>query len=95
MKRQGGEHGRADPKIPGGATLLVGLRYHTPQGYQHERSAVDMTDPVCGMEVTRETAAGAWEHGGETYYFCSRSCFERFKADPDAFLTPDASRRGM
>jgi Cu+-exporting ATPase len=52
-----------------------------------------MTDPVCGMEVTRETAAG--EHDGRTYYFCSTSCLERFKADPQSFLTRDASDRGM
>ena len=31
-----------------------------------------MKDPVCGMTVTPETAAAAWEHEGETYYFCSR-----------------------
>jgi Cu+-exporting ATPase len=54
-----------------------------------------MTDPVCGMEVTPETAAGAWEYQGETYFFCSTSCLERFKADPDAFLSMGTSQRGM
>jgi Cu+-exporting ATPase len=54
-----------------------------------------MTDPVCGMEVEPESAAGAWEIAGRTYYFCSRSCLERFKADPESFLSMDPSRRGM
>lgn len=54
-----------------------------------------MTDPVCGMQVTPRTAAGAWEHEGTTYYFCSRSCLERFKADPAHFLSLDPSERSM
>ncbi len=54
-----------------------------------------MIDPVCGMEVRPEDAAGAWEHGGATYYFCSRSCLERFKVDPESFLSMDPTRRGM
>ena len=44
-------------------------------------------DPVCGMTVDPERAAGAVEHAGETYHFCSRSCAERFRADPQRFLT--------
>ncbi|MCA1849878.1 MAG: HAD-IC family P-type ATPase, partial [Acidobacteria bacterium] len=39
-----------------------------------------MTDPVCGMTVDPETAAGTSERGGETYYFCSLGCKERFDA---------------
>jgi Cu+-exporting ATPase len=54
-----------------------------------------MTDPVCGMDVTPETAAGAWEHQGRTYYFCSRYCLDRFKADPVTILAADPSDRGM
>ena len=54
-----------------------------------------MIDPVCGMEVDPGTAAAAWEHEGTVYYFCSASCFERFKADPVHFLTMDPSERRM
>jgi Cu+-exporting ATPase len=54
-----------------------------------------MTDPVCGMDVQPESAAGAWEHEGETYYFCSRGCLERFKVDPTRFLSLDPSKREM
>ena len=43
-----------------------------------------MIDPVCGMEVTPETAAAAWEHEGTTYYFCSVGCMERFREGPGA-----------
>lgn len=54
-----------------------------------------MTDPVCGMTVDPETAAAAWEHEGETYYFCSVSCQERFRHDPGQFLSLDPSGRSM
>jgi P-type Cu+ transporter len=54
-----------------------------------------VTDPVCGMTVEPETAAAAWEYRGETYYFCSVGCFERFRDDPEQFLTRDPAERGM
>ena len=51
-----------------------------------------MIDPVCGMRVEPEHAAAAWEHEGQTYYFCSRGCFERFRADPQGVLDAGPSR---
>jgi YHS domain-containing protein len=54
-----------------------------------------MVDPVCGMEVERGTAAAAWEHEGTTYLFCSVGCMERFREDPERFLTMDPSDRSM
>lgn len=42
-------------------------------------------DPVCGMEVDPETAAARAEHEGKTYYFCSKSCEEKFKAEPEKY----------
>ncbi len=53
-----------------------------------------MIDPVCGMEVDQDTAAGAWDHDGRIYYFCSVGCLERFKADPARFIEGDPSDRG-
>jgi len=47
-------------------------------------------DPVCGMKVDPATAAGRHEYNGRTYYFCGRSCLERFKADPEKYLTAKA-----
>jgi Cu+-exporting ATPase len=50
-----------------------------------------LIDPVCGMTVSLESAAGSYEHNGKTYYFCARSCLERFKAAPESFLKPAAA----
>ena len=54
-----------------------------------------MIDPVCGMDVEQATAAAAWEHAGTVFYFCSVGCFDRFRADPEHFLTMDPSERFM
>src|SRR5216683_2367350 len=45
-----------------------------------------LKDPVCGMTVDPEKAAGKVEHGGKTYYFCSKGCAERFSREPEKFL---------
>jgi len=44
-------------------------------------------DPVCGMRIDSEEAAGTIEHAGTTFYFCSQVCYDAFKADPAAYVT--------
>ncbi len=39
-------------------------------------------DPVCGMDVDPDAAAGSFDYDGQTYYFCSKGCLEKFRADP-------------
>ena len=43
-------------------------------------------DPVCGMDVDPEKAAGASVHAGKTYYFCSTSCRDQFEREPQKYL---------
>ena len=40
-------------------------------------------DPICGMDVTYETAQARTEYNGDTYYFCSLECKETFDQDPE------------
>jgi Cu+-exporting ATPase len=47
------------------------------------------TDPVCGMMVNPETATGSYEYDGQTYYFCSKGCLDKFRSDPTAFVGDD------
>jgi Cu+-exporting ATPase len=42
-------------------------------------------DPVCGMTVSKATAAGSLKHNGQTY-FCGTHCLETFRKDPSRFL---------
>lgn len=46
------------------------------------------TDPVCGMVVSRLTAAAEAVHQRKTYYFCAPVCRDAFLADPQAYLRP-------
>ncbi|MCA1637108.1 MAG: heavy metal translocating P-type ATPase [Acidobacteria bacterium] len=48
----------------------------------------DFVDPVCGMSVAPEAAAGNYEYNGKTYYFCSNGCLNKFKQNPESFLAP-------
>ncbi len=53
-----------------------------------------MIDPVCGMEVQPNSAAGKHEHDGRVYYFCSKHCLAKFKEDPEKFLKSSANEQG-
>ncbi len=43
-------------------------------------------DPVCGMAVAPEHAAGTAQHGGGTFYFCSPGCKHAFEQDRSRYL---------
>ncbi|MDD2557703.1 MAG: heavy metal translocating P-type ATPase [Desulfuromonas sp.] len=45
-----------------------------------------MKDPVCNMDVSPDTAAASYAYAGETYYFCSEHCRDKFQHDPKAVL---------
>lgn len=59
---------------------------------EHFSSPPTAIDPVCGMNVRPEKAAGVVEHGGKKYFFCGKSCVQKFTADPEQYLRPDAVR---
>ena len=42
-------------------------------------------DPVCGMNVEAASAAGKSDYSGQTYYFCSNSCKQKFDGHPEQF----------
>jgi P-type Cu+ transporter len=52
-------------------------------------------DPVCGMLVDPQQAAGSAAYQGETYYFCSKGCAAKFQADPEKYLHPNAAPEPM
>lgn len=52
-------------------------------------------DPVCGMDIETEDAAGTSIYRGETVYFCALQCKERFDAEPEAFMAPAGPHKGM
>jgi YHS domain-containing protein len=46
-----------------------------------------LKDPVCGMELTYETAQARSEYNGQTYYFDSLECKETFDKNPEKYAT--------
>lgn len=55
---------------------------HAPQ-----ESAGALKDPVCGMNVKPDSPHHT-SHQGQSYYFCSAGCLEKFRKDPQAYLNP-------
>lgn len=54
-------------------------------------ASTGVLDPVCGMTILPEDAAGTVEHKGQQYYFCSQGCVTKFEADPEKYLSPALS----
>lgn len=44
-------------------------------------------DLVCGMNVNPGTAKHIHEHAAKKYYFCCAACLEKFKANPQSYIT--------
>ena len=48
-------------------------------------NATTVKDPVCGMDIDPETAAGRSEYKGQTYHFCANQCKAKFDHDPGQY----------
>jgi P-type Cu+ transporter len=61
---------------------------HVPDSHDHATHLlpVEAADPVCGMKVKPDQAAGSTNHGGKTYYFCSPGCLEKFRNKPGQYV---------
>lgn len=51
-------------------------------------------DPVCGMLVDPQTAAGSASYKGVSYSFCSTQCLRQFEADPERYVGAAATTAG-
>ena len=54
------------------------------------KATTQAVDPVCGMTVAPDTAAGTATYEGKTYHFCSAHCVAKFKANPRAYVPGEA-----
>jgi len=46
-----------------------------------------VSDPVCGMRISKSSAVASDEYLGHPYYFCSKNCRETFIRDPTSYVT--------
>src|SRR5262245_58547566 len=72
--------------------ISLGKKKSLPMMPEASAGAGVHLDPVCGMAVQPETAAGSHVHENKTYYFCSPGCLAKFRDDPSYYLTPPAQR---
>lgn len=43
-------------------------------------------DPVCGMRIEEEKASGKVIHQDKPYFFCSKTCKEKFEQNPQKYV---------
>ena len=97
-----------DPQKAAGSVAHQGATYYfcskgcaakfqaDPVKYLQPAAAPEaVRDPVCGMTVDPQQAAGSVTYQGETYYFCSKGCAAKFQADPEKYLQPAAASEPM
>jgi YHS domain-containing protein len=51
----------------------------------NSRRSTMAKDPVCGMEVDENKAAGSSVYNGKKYFFCAASCKSRFEKEPEKY----------
>ena len=49
-------------------------------------------DPVCGAPIDAAQPRYTSEYQGETYYFCSAACQQRFEQDPQRYVRLRSAR---
>ena len=59
--------------------------HHGSQGEAGNNPDQTTKDPVCGMSVDTTTALSSI-HAGQTYYFCSATCRDKFVASPEKYI---------
>ncbi len=50
-------------------------------------------DPVCGMNIDPQSAAGKSEYKGQLYYFCCPGCKASFDKDPEKYLSSNREHK--
>jgi len=52
-------------------------------------------DPVCGMAINPEKAAGEFSFEDKRYWFCSKSCLSKFQANPATYIDHSRAANGL
>ena len=60
--------------------------------HSHPSESETVRDPVCGMQISPQKAAGTAVYDGVTYYFCGTGCLKKFQADPVQYLEAQGSQ---
>ena len=47
---------------------------------------IELRDPVCGMEVKKNSTSLVSDHFGRTFHFCSEQCRKLFDINPNKYV---------
>ena len=61
--------------------------------HHHPALPAAVHDPVCGMTVDPAKAKHCAEHAGDSYFFCSAKCREKFIAEPAHYVVSSPRER--
>ena len=64
-----------------------------PPRSRKEDQTMKVKDPVCGMTIEEQKAAGTSVYEGTTYRFCSTACKEKFDKNPGAYVVPGTGKK--
>ncbi len=64
---------------------VLNLTHHE---HHHHSKPAENVDLVCGMKVNPTEANHTENYSGKNYYFCSSSCLNKFKSNPEKFIKP-------
>jgi len=53
---------------------------------EYKGKDINLIDPVCRMQVRKDTAPARIPYGGRTHYFCSFDCAKAFVDRPDRYI---------
>src|SRR5262249_17841135 len=75
----------------------AGAAHHQAHGATAQNSTdtvfrITARDPVCGMTVDPHATAHRHNHSGQTYYFCSANCLQKFATAPDQYIEPSQAK---
>lgn len=82
--RAPGADGPAPCRIPE-PEADVSIRRHN---HHRHGSPETVTDPVCGLQISKYGATARREVAGTLYHFCSARCTSAFDADPARYTAP-------
>lgn len=62
------------------------IQVETHEGHMHAHAEDSAYDPTCSMKIKKTEAAATYEYNGETYYFCSEQCKDKFAQNPEKYI---------
>jgi len=70
--------------------MTANVDTRTPINRDAPQTAAQVTDPVCRMRIDPNEAAGSESYLGQKFFFCSKPCQAKFKADPARYADKGA-----